>query len=255
MDITIADRCLDFEIRRTLNKILSEPRTSLTIRFCRELRTTLRIKQEQQDLEAIKARIQASRRQIAKVIQQRRRMATAVRSFRHGQFGTLSPFPGQDETKAGEDKPSACSGMNSLSTVPSSPGANLQARPPTTKAIETESSDTEPGDHKHQILHSTNIEKKQHIVCDGAEPPQKYTNAASAVSGHIIGNATLQAQSEFASIPTHHHPIQNTNSQPEEADLIERRMLSDEKETRIATTESNLGGKRAAPSDQGGKRS
>ncbi len=69
MDIAIANPHLDFEIRRTLNKILSEPRTSLTIRFCRELKRTLQIKQEQQDLEAIKARIQASHQHIAKVNQ------------------------------------------------------------------------------------------------------------------------------------------------------------------------------------------
>ncbi len=130
--------------------------------------------------------------------------------------------------------------MNSSSTIPSSPGASLQAPPPITKVIETESSDTEPGDHKYQILHSANAEKKPHIIWDGAEHPQKYTNSASAVGGHVVGNAAPQARSEFASISTQQHPIPDSSSQTEEADLIERQMLSDERETRIATTEQNL---------------
>ncbi|KAF7513230.1 hypothetical protein GJ744_010626 [Endocarpon pusillum] len=99
-DITIADRRLDFEICRTLNKVLSEPRTSLTIRFCRELNTSLQIQQEQQELEAIRTRIQASRRQVAKVNKTRWEMSKAVRSVWHRHYGTQLSFPGQDEKKA-----------------------------------------------------------------------------------------------------------------------------------------------------------
>ncbi len=142
--------------------------------------------------------------------------------------------------KTSEDKPSACSGTGSSSTIPSSPGTSLQAPPPTTKAIGTGSSDTEPGDHKHQSLHSANAGKRQHIIGNGAEHPPKHTNSASAVGGHVVGNAAPQAQSESASTPTNQHLIPDSDSQTEEADVIERQMLSDERGTRIATTEQNL---------------
>ena len=245
MDITIADRRLDFEIHRTLNKVLSEPRTSLTVRFCRELKTSLQIKQEQQELEAIKTRIQASRRRISKVNKKPWRRAKAVRSVWHRDFGThLSPS-GPDEIKADDYMAPTCLSMSRSSTISSSPEASLQAQAAVTQAIEIESSGTEPGDHGNQVLHSTSTEEEQHIIWERAEDQRRQADSALATDRPMIGNVALQAQKEIAAAPNNRQVVPATNRQAQEADSTEQRKLSDERETRTAATERILGAREA----------
>ena len=100
LDMTRSDAPLDRDFHRLLNQILREPRTPLTAHVCQELQTSLQVKQDRQRFEAVRARIKANRRHIAKVDRQLRGRSKATGSVQETQYRPQNPLPRRDETNA-----------------------------------------------------------------------------------------------------------------------------------------------------------